>query len=102
MAGNPLTLEVARKVLKKLDAQDVSEKGDPHPTFAVFHNGKIVATTGLRRSSKRDIPVPHIKNDLRANARFLLEMASCTKYLADWLLLVGLVVEEEEGKENKQ
>ena len=69
MSGNPVTVEVARKVLKKLDAQDVTEANDVHPKYAIFYDGRIVATTGLRRSSNRDIPVPHVKRDLRVNAR---------------------------------
>lgn len=85
MGGSPLTMEVAAKALRKLHAQDVTPKGSPHPIFAVYHEGRIVATTGLRRSSKKDILVPHVKRDLRVNAPFILELAHCTKDFDDWL-----------------
>jgi hypothetical protein len=88
--GNPITNEVARKALKKLNAVDISEKGAAHPTYAVYHNGVIVATTGLRHSSKKDIPLPHIKRDLRVNAQFVLDLARCTKFLEDWLIVRGM------------
>jgi hypothetical protein len=88
--GNPITNEVARKALKKLNALDISEKGAAHPTFAIYHNGVIVATTGLRHSSKKDIALPHIKRDLRVNVRFVLDLARCTKYFDDWIAARGL------------
>jgi len=88
--GNPITNEVASKALKKLEAIDISEKGAAHPTFAIYYNGSIVATAGLRHSSKKDIPLPHIKRDLRVSARFVLELARCTKYFDDWVDALGL------------
>lgn len=89
--GSPITNEIAEKVLKKLQAQNVSQKNDAHPTFAVYHEDKIVARTGLRRSSKKDIPVPHLKRDLGVNAMFVLELARCTKSREEWLRTRGLL-----------
>ena len=99
MAGNPLTQQVAEKALQKLAAQDVTRKGDAHPRFAVFHNGNVVAITGLRHSPKKDMLVPHVKNDLRVNTAFVLELARCTKYLPDWLLAVGITALENDEQE---
>ena len=82
-------MEVAEKALAKLKAMNETRKGDAHPTFAVYHEGRLVARTGLRHSSKRDILVPHLKKDLRVSTRFVLELARCTKYLDDWLYEVG-------------
>jgi hypothetical protein len=90
MGGNPLTKEDAAKALKKLNAVDVTGKNEPHPTYAVYHNGKVIATTGLRRSPKRDILVPHVKDDLMVNVHFVLGLAHCTKYLNDYLIQRGL------------
>ncbi len=90
MGGNPLTKQVAELALKKLDARDQTQKGDPHPTYAIFHEGRLIARTGLRHSSNRDIPVPHVKHDLRVNAQFVLGLAHCTKYKEDWLREIGV------------
>jgi hypothetical protein len=95
MPGNPLTKEVAEKALRKLNARDVTPKGAPHPIFAVYHGDQLVATTGLRHSSKKDILVPHAKRDLRVNAGFVLELAHCTKYLSDWLRRIGILAEND-------
>ena len=91
MANNPLTNEVAAKALRKLEAVDETEKGDPHPTYGIYYNGALIARTGLRRSSKRDIPVPHVKTDLRVNTHFVLDLARCPKDKNDWLLAVGAI-----------
>jgi hypothetical protein len=89
MGGNPLTQQVATKALDKLDAQDETEPGDAHLTYAIYHNQRLIARTGLRRSSKRDILVPHIKRDLRVNAQFILDLARCPKDKDDWLRALG-------------
>ena len=96
MAGQPITNQVARKALAKLEATDVTKKGAAHPKFAIYHRGAIVAITGLRHSSKRDIPLPHIKRDLRVNARFVIDLAACPKSRNDWLSELGLVTDEPE------
>ena len=95
MGGNPITKQVAEQALKKLEAVDVSQKGDAHPTFAVYYRKRIIAITGLRHSSKKDILVPHVKSDLRVNTAFVLELARCTKYRNHWLHQLGEITEEE-------
>lgn len=96
MPGNPLTQQVAFLALKKLKAVDVTPKGSPHPLYAIYHEAQLVARTGLRHSSKKDILVPHIKNDLRVNAHFILDLASCPKSRDDWLRAVGIVAREDD------
>jgi len=96
--GNQLTNELGAKALKKLKAEDVTPKGTAHPKYVVKFRGLIQATTGLRHSSNRDIPVPHLKTDLRANLAFVLDLARCPKDRDDWLQLQGLLAPGE--KEN--
>jgi hypothetical protein len=99
MGGNPITQQVARRALKKLEAKEETQKGDAHPTFAIYHGEMLVATTGLRRSSNPDILVPHVKNDLRVNAQFVLDLARCPKNKTHWLTKLGVIrpVEEDES-----
>lgn len=97
-----MTMEVAEKALRKLRAQNITPKGSPHPIFAVYHEGRIVATTGLRHSSKKDILVPHVKRDLRVSAPFILELAHCTKGLDDWLQAVGLMPADDDQADVQQ
>ena len=95
MGGNPLTLQVAERALAKLDAQDETPKGAAHPRFAIYHDGILVAATGLRHSSNRDIPVPHVKHDLRVSTQFVLDLARCPKSKMDWLVAVGILRPDE-------
>jgi hypothetical protein len=91
MGGNPITNEVAAAALKKLEAIDVTRKNCPHPTFSIFFQDRVVATTGLRRASNKDISLPHVKRDLRVPAHFVLDLARCPKSREDWLQEVGLM-----------
>lgn len=102
MGGNPLTQQVAVRALEKLKAEDETQRGDAHPTYAIYHDGLLVARTGLGRSSKPDILVPHIKNDLRVNARFILDLARCPKDKKDWLRAIGVIRSEESDEEGQQ
>lgn len=78
MSRNPLTNQVAKKALEKLDAKEETPKGAAHPINTIYHEGRLVARTGLRHSSNRDIPVPHVKTDLRVSMHFVLELAKRT------------------------
>ena len=98
MAGNPITMQVAGKALQKLQAEDISSKGAAHPRYGIFHKGLMVASTGLRHSSKRDILTPHVKRDLRVSTGFVLDLAHCPKSRDDYLRAIGeLLPEEKEG-----
>jgi hypothetical protein len=98
MAGTPLTTQVVEKALAKLDARDETPKGGAHLIYAIYHEGVVVASTGLRHSSNRDIPVPHVKRDLRVSTQFILGLARCPKSKRDWLLEIGLL--PPDGEEN--
>ncbi len=102
MGRNPLTKQVAARALQKLGATDETQTGDAHPTYAIYHNGVMIARTGLRRSSKPDIPVPHVKNDLRVNLHFILELARCPRDKDDWLRAVGAIPAEDAGEEGEE
>ena len=102
MGRNPLTKQVAAKALQKLEATDETQRGDLHPTYVVYYNGRIVARTGLRRSSKPDILVPHVKQDLRVNVHFILELARCPKDKNDWLKAIGEIPSEDSEEKGEQ
>jgi len=99
MSSTPLTKQVAKKALDKLEARDVTPAGAAHPIYGVFHDGNLVASTGLRHSSNRDIPVPHVKRDLRVNVHFILDLARCPRTKRHWLQALGIVPEDESTAE---
>ena len=95
MAGCPITKQVAIAALEKLEAIDITPKGAAHPKFAVVFEGRIVASTGLRHSSNRDIPTPHVKKDLRVSTGFVLDLARCPKDRNDYLRAINLLPPDE-------
>ena len=97
MGRNPVTKEVAEKALKKLDAEEETPKDAAHPRYKIYHDGRMVAETGLRRSSKRDIPVPHVSKDLRVSVHFVLDLARCPRDKTDWLEELGIIPDDDNG-----
>ena len=102
MGRTPLTKQIAEKALAKLDAQDETPRGAAHPIYAIYHGGTLVATTGLRHSSNRDIPVSHVKNDLRVNVQFILDLARCPKNKRHWLQALGIIPPDEPESDDDQ
>lgn len=95
MGRCPITNQVARKALRKLEAEDITPKGAAHPKFGIVYEGVIVSSTGLRRSSKRDIPLPHVTTDLRVNTAFVLDLARCPKSRDDYLRAIDALPSED-------
>ncbi len=102
MSGSPLTKQVAEKALAKLEARDETPRGAAHPIFAIYHDGLLVPRTGLRHSSNRDIPVPHVKQDLRVSTQFILRLARCPKTERQWLQELGLESADEQENGDDQ
>jgi len=96
MGRGAVTKEQLKKIIKKLGAVDVTTKTDCHDRYAVYHEGKLLATLGMRRSPTKDIPHPHIPGELGVNEFFTKSIASCSKYKDDWLREIGELAEEEE------
>ena len=101
MAGSPITNQVAGEALRKLKAKNISSRGAAHPKFGIFHEGRIVASTGLRHSPKPDIPTPHVNRDLRVSIGFVLDLARCPKDLDDYLRAIGELPPKEQENEGE-
>ena len=86
----PITKQQTRTIIKKLKAVDVTGPSDAHDMYAIYHNGLLVASFGVRRSSKKDMPHPHVPGDLQVNEHYVREMVSCNKNREDWLQELGL------------
>jgi hypothetical protein len=84
-----ITKELALKIVKKLDAVNVSDPGDEHDTYFVYHNGRMVASFGIRRSSQKNKGHDHIPKELQVGPNFAKQLAQCTKSKADYLRQIG-------------
>jgi hypothetical protein len=74
-----------------------------HDLAEVYHNGVLIASFGIRRSPK-NLPHPHIPNDVGLNRRDTLDLANCPMSVEEWHERLGIkaddVEEEEEAAGN--
>jgi hypothetical protein len=84
-----ITKELAIKIAKKLEAVNESDPGDEHDMYAVYHNDRLVAAFGVRRSSQRDKGHDHIPRELHVGPNFAKQLGQCTKYKPDYLKKIG-------------
>jgi hypothetical protein len=78
-----LTKEHAQKIAKKLKA--VTEPRSAHDMVEVWYEGKLIATFGIRRGSRKDQGHDHIPGKLHLNARDCLSLAQCTMSYDQWI-----------------
>ena len=84
----PITKQQTRTIIKKLKAVKL-QPGSAHDVYAIFHEGSLIASFGVRRSSKKDMAQPHIPNDLGVNEHYVRGLISCSNSLEDWLRNTG-------------
>ena len=93
----PITKQQTRKIIRKLKAVNETDRSDSaHDHYAIYHEGVLVASFGVRRSSKKDMPHPHIPGDLQVNEHYTREIVSCSVDRDDWLRELGHLPPEEE------
>jgi len=98
-----ITREHAEKIVKKLKAVDESTKNSAHDTYVVYHNGREIASFGIRRGSKKDNPHGHIPDELHIRPRQCLDLARCPLSREEWIDLLrerGLIQEVESEERN--
>ena len=86
---NQITKELALKIAKKLDAVNESDPGDEHDNYNVYHDGRLVVSFGIRRSSQKDKGHDHIPGELQVGPNFAKQLAQCTKSKRDYLEQIG-------------
>lgn len=100
-----LTKDHAELICKKLGAKDESAKGAAHDRHCVYHGDVLLGHIGIRHGSNRNQSHNHIPKDLNVSPRFAWEIATCTKYLDDYLTCLrekGQLPQEPEAPEKLQ
>ena len=83
-----LDREHATKIAEKLKAEINEKRNRPHDLAVIKYNGKWIAAFGISHSSKKSEPHDHIPKSLKCSPHFCLELATCSKYLDDWVQLM--------------
>jgi len=89
------------KIAQKLDAQKITTRSDEHDEYGVFHEEQLIASFGVRRSSRKDKGCGHVPGELGVGPNFAKQLAQCTKYREDYLKRVGQIQEDENDAESK-
>jgi hypothetical protein len=87
-----ITRELADKIAKKLRAQ-IRSKGKAHDYALVYHGGKLIASFGIRRGSKKSLGHDHVPGRLYISPRQARLLGQCPLKRAGWLAIL-----DEKGK----
>ena len=88
-----ITKELAGKIANKLKAKVLKRGNRPHDLAQVFHEGKLIAFFGIRRSSKKDKGHDHIPSDIYVSPRQAKLLGQCPLSRGEWLVIMA-----EKGK----
>jgi hypothetical protein len=93
-----LDREHAEKIVKKLGAE-VSTGRKAHDLARVVHGGRVVATFGIRRGSKKSLGHGHIANDLHLGNHDAVQLANCPLSKEEWIrrMIEAGWIQEDEG-----
>jgi hypothetical protein len=83
-----ITKDQAKKIAKKLRAK-IDTSGKAHDLAIVYYQGRRIASFGIRRGSKKDLPHPHIPDDLHINLHNAVQLANCPLRLEQWLEMLA-------------
>lgn len=91
----PITKEHATKIAKKLKAV-IDRTPKAHDLACVYHEGRLIATFGIRRGSRKSLGHGHIPEDLHLSPHNTLRLANCPMSRDEW---IEIVTEEDESPE---
>jgi len=83
-----ITKQHAEAIIKKLQAE-IHTKRDAHDLAVVYHNGKRIASFGIRRGSRKNLGHNHISHDLHVSPHTCLGLAQCPVSKDEWLEMMG-------------
>ena len=79
-----ITKELALKIAEKLQARLVKTKG-AHDIWAVWHSGKMIASFGIRRASRKDIGHDYIPGQIFVSPREAALLGHCPMSRQQWI-----------------
>lgn len=79
-----ITKELALKIAKKLEATLEKTRG-PHDIWVVRHNGKMVASFGIRRGSNKQSGHDYIPGEIYVGPHEALLLAQCPMSRQQWV-----------------
>ena|ERR1700722_2644732 len=72
-----ITKEIALRIVKKLNAVEITSRSKSHDEYVVREAEMQVAIISIRRSSKKNIGHDYLKNDLHISPHQAKELGQC-------------------------
>jgi hypothetical protein len=82
-----ITKELALKIAKKLNAQ-IRCTTKAHDIAEVIHQGRLIATFGIRRGSNKNLGHDHIPHQIFVGARDARLLGQCPLSREQWLQII--------------
>jgi len=82
-----ITKELALKIAKKLNAR-IRHTTKAHDIAEIFHQGRLIATFGIRRGSNKNLGHDHIPQQIFIGARDARLLGQCPMSKEQWLQIV--------------
>jgi hypothetical protein len=80
-----ITKELAERIAVKLQAVSSAKKNRPHDLYLVYHEGRLIAHFGIRRSSKKDQGHDHVPGQIRVSPNEARLLGQCPMSREDWI-----------------
>ena len=80
-----ITKELAERIAAKLQAVASSKKNRPHDLYRVYHEGRLIAHFGIRRSSRKDQGHDHVPGQLRVSPNQTRLLGQCPMSREEWI-----------------
>jgi hypothetical protein len=80
-----ITKELAERIATKLKAVCDPKKNRPHDLYRIYHDGRLVAHFGVRRSSKKDQGHDHVPGQIRVSPARAKLLGQCPMSREEWV-----------------
>jgi hypothetical protein len=80
-----ITKELAERIATKLNAVCDRKKNRPHDLYRIYHEGRLVAHFGVRRSSKKDQGHDHVPGQIRVSPAQAKLLGQCPMSREEWV-----------------
>ena len=84
-----ISKQLASRIAKKLRATVRKRSGKAHDLALVYHEGKLIATFGIRRGSRKNLGRDHVPRQLHLRASQARLLGQCPLQREDWIAILA-------------
>lgn len=82
-----ITKELALEIARKLKAK-IGKRTKAHDIAVVYHEGKLIASFGIRRGSGRDLGHDHVPSQIFIGPKDARLLGQCPLSREDWVRII--------------